>query len=137
MRSTISWRLLPPIPQWGKRVDSYRRSCRIVGLPTEREGFSGTGKGPIPLREKGGGEADTKMVTTMWCMFDSFTNPHSQLPSREWGCYTASGGIRDADWVMGKVNDKLSFEIKLNSNGQPQAEDVLSEEPVAVQQRGA
>ena len=43
------------IPQWGKALISYRRyPVEIVGLPRESEGFSGTGKGPLPIREKGG-----------------------------------------------------------------------------------
>ena len=43
----------------GETVDSYRRSCRNSRTFHREGGFSGTGKGPIPLREKGG-KGDTK-----------------------------------------------------------------------------
>ena len=59
LRSTISRHLLPPIFQWGKTVDSYRRSCRNRRTSHRKAGFSGGRKGPIPFGEKGG-EGDTK-----------------------------------------------------------------------------
>ena len=72
--------LLPPISRWGNTVDSYKRSCRNSRTSHRKGGVSGTGKGPIPLREHGG-ECD-KMVTMIWCMLDSplkKKSPHNFL----------------------------------------------------------
>ena len=70
LRSTISRHVLPPISRWRKTVNSYRSSCRNSRASHRKGGFSGTGKGPIPLREKGG-RTRRETVTTIWCMFDS------------------------------------------------------------------
>ena len=70
LRATVSRHILPPISWWGGTVDSYRRLSRNSRTSHKEWGFSGTGKGPIPLGYKGG-RRGRKMVTTIWCMFDS------------------------------------------------------------------
>ena len=50
LRSTISRHLLPPIPRWGKTVDSYIGSCRNSRTPHREGGFSGT---QFPLGKDG------------------------------------------------------------------------------------
>ena len=75
LRATISRHLLPPISQWGKTVDSYRRSCRNSKTSHRkrgrRGGFPVPEKGQFPLEKGGGGRRRHKMVTTIWCGFDS------------------------------------------------------------------
>ena len=61
----------PLFPGGGKQWIHIGDPAEIVGLPTAKGGFSGSGKGPIPLWEKGGEGRRHKMVTMIWYMFDS------------------------------------------------------------------
>ena len=52
----------PQYSRWGETVGSHRgfyRNSKASHRNGGEGGFSGTGKGPIPLREEGG-EGDTK-----------------------------------------------------------------------------
>ena len=63
----------PLFPSRVKQANHAGDSVEIVGLPRKKKktgGFSGTGKGQIPLPKKGGGRRH-KTVNTIRCMFDS------------------------------------------------------------------
>ena len=79
LRATISSHLLPPISWWADTVDSYRRSCRNSRASHRKGGFSGTGKRPLPLREKGGGAKATQNGN------HDLVNVRSSLKSVCWG----------------------------------------------------
>ena len=49
--------LFPPISWLGKTVDSYRIPCRNSRTSHRKDGFSGTGNWPMPLKEERGAKA--------------------------------------------------------------------------------